>query len=325
MTEQRVLILSNSEDATSDYLGGRLEEIGIEFSRFDTDTDCVEAGFVFDQNGPFIEWKGACLRPEQVSTIILRRPKPIELGLGRDQHYERHASLEWSEGLEGFLAHIAEHKWINHPIKNCMASHKVEQLARARQFCLNVPDTLVTNSPSMASSFLDEKNGELVVKPIASGFIERECGDTLIYTNDFNESHREILEDLGPCPVMFQEKIVKDFDVRLTVLDGEMVAVGMKHQHKNGDQILDIRRNNMQGVQYFSVEVPPQTKSRILGLLHDYGLRFAAVDFGVTGSGEWVFFEINPNGQWAWLDLKASADIFNLFAQSLQSFAENVT
>jgi hypothetical protein len=44
-------------------------------------------------------------------------------------------------------------------------------------------------------------------------------------------------------------------------------------------------------------------------LLEEYSLRFAAVDFAVANDGAWVFFEINPNGQWAWLDLAGATDV----------------
>ncbi|MGH4016972.1 MAG: hypothetical protein ACRDSL_24205 [Pseudonocardiaceae bacterium] len=29
--------------------------------------------------------------------------------------------------------------------------------------------------------------------------------------------------------------------------------------------------------------------------------RFRRLDFIVTPSGEWIFLECNPNGQWAWI------------------------
>jgi glutathione synthase/RimK-type ligase-like ATP-grasp enzyme len=34
------------------------------------------------------------------------------------------------------------------------------------------------------------------------------------------------------------------------------------------------------------------------------GLSFGALDFVLTPDGRFVFLEINPNGQWMWLDDK---------------------
>jgi hypothetical protein len=36
----------------------------------------------------------------------------------------------------------------------------------------------------------------------------------------------------------------------------------------------------------------------------------------VDREGKWIFFEINPNGQWAWLDLMGGLDIGALFLRS---------
>ena len=39
--------------------------------------------------------------------------------------------------------------------------------------------------------------------------------------------------------------------------------------------------------------------SALLGRLD---LPFGAFDFAVTPDEEWVFLEINPNGQWGWIE-----------------------
>jgi glutathione synthase/RimK-type ligase-like ATP-grasp enzyme len=41
------------------------------------------------------------------------------------------------------------------------------------------------------------------------------------------------------------------------------------------------------------------------------GLSFGALDFVLTPDGRYVFLEINPNGQWMWLDDKLGFGITN--------------
>ena len=36
--------------------------------------------------------------------------------------------------------------------------------------------------------------------------------------------------------------------------------------------------------------------------MRDFELKFGAFDFIVNKSDEWIFLEINPNGQWLWLE-----------------------
>lgn len=47
------------------------------------------------------------------------------------------------------------------------------------------------------------------------------------------------------------------------------------------------------------------------------GLLYAAFDFAVTPSGDWIFFECNPSGQWQWLEGETGAAISNAIAQLL--------
>ena len=43
--------------------------------------------------------------------------------------------------------------------------------------------------------------------------------------------------------------------------------------------------------------------------LDEFGLSFAAFDFGVTADGRWLLYEANPNGQWLWIAEKAGLPI----------------
>ena len=53
--------------------------------------------------------------------------------------------------------------------------------------------------------------------------------------------------------------------------------------------------------------------------MEHYELRFGAIDMVVSAAGDWYFLEINPNGQWAWLDMTAGT---NIAASFLQAFSE---
>ncbi len=52
--------------------------------------------------------------------------------------------------------------------------------------------------------------------------------------------------------------------------------------------------------------------------MDELGLFFGALDFAVTPGGRWVFFEVNPNGQWHWLAVKAGVPLVEAMADALQ-------
>jgi hypothetical protein len=77
--------------------------------------------------------------------------------------------------------------------------------------------------------------------------------------------------------------------VRITVVDEHLTAVAM-YRDVGGEQIVDIRRDNMQDVRYEWCVVPDLVHAQLRELLASYTLRFAAIDFAVTPQGQWVFF-----------------------------------
>lgn len=44
-----------------------------------------------------------------------------------------------------------------------------------------------------------------------------------------------------------------------------------------------------------------EVRRGVTALLRHADLLYGALDFIVTPSGEWIFLELNPNGQWAWI------------------------
>lgn len=312
-----ILVVTGSDDSTADYLCRRLERDRIPFVRFDTDADLPGVECSFDGRGPKLRLSDRSLEPPDVTHVWFRRPKPIKLVFDASPAELRHAAQEWSEAIEGFLAHIPEQRWINHPSRNANASHKLEQLSRARSHGLSTPDTIVTQRADALREFWSLCAGQIVVKPIACGFIERPAPDSnsLIYTSDVQLADLEDLSSLGNCPTLFQRRINKVDDVRVTVVDDDLVAVSLK-ANDAGHQRTDIRRDNMADVTYSIRTMPTDVRAAMLALVRGYGLRFAAIDFVIDVNDHWYFLEVNPNGQWAWLDLVGASDIASFFVRS---------
>jgi hypothetical protein len=312
-----LLIITNSGDVTADYLCGRLDEHSIGFQRLDTDRCLDQVVLSYSISTPVLRCEAQEWAAGDFAHVWFRRPLPLRLGIEMEDAERSHTLAEWSEALEGFLGHIPLKAWMNHPSCNVRASHKMEQLTRAASFGLAVPPTIVSQDADRVRSFWTECDGRMIVKPLASGYVERQSpsDDTVIYANRVPESALGDLSLVSRCPTLFQQELVKRLDVRLCVVDDRVVASGLVAKER-GEQRLDIRRRNMRDVSYVQVEPPPDVELALLGLVRSYGLRFAAVDMAVAEDGRWFFFEINPNGQWAWLDISGGFDVGQLFVQS---------
>jgi hypothetical protein len=123
---------------------------------------------------------------------------------------------------------------------------------------------------------------------------------------------RQRVKEFVRCPffhqalvsVLDQQGVIeKTCDVRITVIGQDVHAVELTAKELDGSQRCDIRRNNMDDVTYRTISLPLDVMASIKCLMGQYHLRYAAIDMAIGTDGKWYFFEVNSNGQWAWLDL----------------------
>ncbi|HKB89131.1 MAG TPA: hypothetical protein VKC60_01310, partial [Opitutaceae bacterium] len=220
-----ILIITSRDDATADFVTARLRRS--EYVRLDSEdlpsgvkVECSEkfAAIVIGRK----KWA-----PMDFSGIWYRRPKAITFSGAADKAEAQHAAAEYTAALEGFLALVPSEKWINLPSRNVLAGHKPEQIRRAKNLGFLLPRTLITQDGSRLRKFWKECRGNVIVKPLSSGYIERETPseDSLIYTNQLKEEDLECDEEIARCPTLFQERISKTADIRITVVDNEIEAV----------------------------------------------------------------------------------------------------
>jgi hypothetical protein len=310
-----LLVITSRSDQTADYLCRQLTDVPIAFARLDTDLFRLDLlGISHSLGATRLRIVDRWYSPSEFSHVWFRRPEPlVRLDCTPE---EAHVAAEWSEAIEGFLGQIPAKCWMNHPSNNVRASHKIEQLVRARALGLRAPHTLVTQDPPALLEFWRACNRKVIVKPMSYGYIERDQpeDDTHIYTNEVLPEHLVRAIGLPACPTLFQERVDKAVDVRITIVDGNAIAVALRAAGPPGTQRLDIRRDSMRDVSYETIALPTDIHARLAHLVDSYSLRFAAIDMAIDRSGEWVFFELNPNGQWAWLDQLGAANIAAHFA-----------
>jgi hypothetical protein len=304
-------VLTNSQDATADFLGRKLDAQGVAYARLNTDRFIHDALLTATEADACLYLNGDRFTPESFSHVWQRHPEKLNLGPNSDEAKTVHIGQEWSAALQGWLARIPIERWINHPANNAAASYKVEQLWRARRFGLNVPPTLVTQSRDEARKFYEDRRKTVIVKPVHGGYVERNSGhaDTVVYTHAIDPSEILLFPSGKACPALLQERVKKRCDVRITLVDQHLHAVALTAKDAAGEQRLDIRRNQMSDVSYAAISVPADVGTALRRYVASYGLRFAALDMAIDDAGQWVFFELNPNGQWAWLDQSGASDI----------------
>jgi glutathione synthase/RimK-type ligase-like ATP-grasp enzyme len=206
-------------------------------------------------------------------------------------------------------------RWVSHPSRVADAEFKPLQLQLAAECRLRVPRTLITNDAVHVREFVEQLSGPMIYKPLSAPSVRTDGELRLIYTTQVDIS--TLLDaDIRLTAHLFQEWVSKEYDVRLTVVGDRFFAVAI---HANSDRAYIDWSSDYSALKYESIETPEDVRFSIKALLKRLGLAFGAFDFTVTPEGEWVFLELNPNGQWGWIEDRTDLPITPAVADLLTS------
>lgn len=229
-----------------------------------------------------------------VNAVWWRRPQPFELHPGVTDPVDRQfVYTECSQAVTG-LFHALDAAWMNDPARDRVAGHKLYQLRIAGEAGLEVPRTHVTNDPDSARAFAAETGpSETVYKAfIAQPEAWRE-------TRVLTPEEMAHLDDVALAPVIFQEYVPGDVDLRITVVGEEVFAVAI--DASDTDYPTDYRMN-VGDARVEAHDLPTTVRERLLAFMDRLGLVYGAIDMRLTPDGRYVFLEVNPSGLWLFVE-----------------------
>ncbi len=303
-----VLIITNTQDLTSDFIVKEINRRKIPFARLNTDEfPNMAIGNAYYSNGLTkitMKWENRkkFLDFDKVTSVLYRRPIfPIPNPQIDDEAIRHFCIDECYEFLRGIWLSL-DCFWMSHPESIRKAEHKLVQLKLAKKIGFIIPETLISNDPVEVTYFYRNLNKKMVIKPLYMGFVNYPGNPRNIYTSQVLEEDMKAIEDVRCTPSIFQEKIEKDFDVRVTVIGDKIFPVKIFTTKALPKHMPDWRCIPYQNLRYSIYTLPADVKEKCIELVNKLNLEFGAIDLAVDKEGNHVFFEINPNGQWAWLE-----------------------
>jgi len=322
-----ILIITNKLDPHADWVIRLLKRKGIDFARFNTEDfpqkvvvswEASEVGFEGEVNLP----SGKNVILSQVSACWYRRPLPPVVNKQIFTEHSKKFVLEESKEFLSFLWNNMNCFWINHPLDIKRAESKPLQLKFASKCGLSIPRTLITNSPKKAKEFCESCNGLVISKVLGRGEVEYQNDYYFIYTHRLKPEDLKNLSDIRFAPVIFQEHIEKSVEIRVTIF-GEKVFACEIHSQDSEKTKDDWRHYDFENVKHEVHQLPIEIEKKCLKLVKLLGLKFGAIDMILTPGGQYVFLELNPNGQWLWVEhlvgLPISNALIDLLLNSLKS------
>jgi glutathione synthase/RimK-type ligase-like ATP-grasp enzyme len=306
MDSSSLLIISNKGDITTDLVVKRLYQRDISFRRFNTEEFPQNVSCLIKLNNgdnqfsiTTANWE---LSSNDIKSIWYRRPKnPDFTNISFTQEEFIFAIRESNSFLLNLWAILKDKKWVNNPFDLYRAERKAFQLKIATNCGFNVPNTIITNNFNAVSEFIEYNHRNVIAKPISHGGFGKE-DEYAIYTSDLENSEYVInKEDIQNSPFILQEKIKKKYDVRVSIFGTKIFA--HKIQSKKDSDDIDWRVLNPYEITYELLDLDHNLQDKIIQFMTLLNLKYCAMDFVVDINENWYFIEINPNGQFAWLEI----------------------
>lgn len=315
-----IIVITREADSHGAHMINLLKSRGenvmrLDYSRFPA---VAEAGFSISGSGASLRISDELtVQGERVKSVLNRRqaePLPPQGLQGPAGEYVVRESRAFLDALPQLIDSF----WLSDPDMVRIANRKPYQLRVAKRLGFVIPRTIVTNSPDEAREFFNGLATDMAAKPLLSPGVKLEEDKIIsLYTQRIPKNSETIeFQSVKNCPLIFQEYKEKAFELRITVVCGQAFACAI-HSQKSEKTKHDWRRYDLTNTPHEIFELPDEVREKCVKLVEELGLSFGCIDMIVTPEGEYVFLEINPNGQWLWIERLTKMPISDAIADVL--------
>jgi hypothetical protein len=310
-------------DVHADFVIGELKKLEVPVFRFHTEDFPVRSQVSI--SGAGTEWSAEIrtplrsLRLPEVRAAWLRRPgDPVVDSAVRPESQE-FAFQQARSTLTTLYALIGD-RWLSHPDSMRAAADKVQQLRHAAAAGLAVPSTLISNDTDRVVEFQDGNRqlgrGTAIKALWARNPVSYDGSRRLPLTTAWPDNvDPALVATIRVAPAVFQAYVPKQREIRAVVIGREVFAASVDSQAIPAARH-DVRAGTGQAG-YEAYDLPAEIRSALLELTRGFGLRFCSADLVLTPDGQHVFLDLNPNGQWLWLETEAGLPLSAAMAELL--------
>ncbi|MBD2452291.1 MvdC family ATP-grasp ribosomal peptide maturase [Nostoc sp. FACHB-152] len=316
-----VLLITHSGDYfTIDRVAAALLKRGVQPFRLDTDKFPMDAKlqayFSNLENHHIVEYSDRTFDTRQVQAVWMRRIWEPHLSSELAPKFRAACTRESLAVLDGFWDSLRTARWVDNLQKIDAAENKMRQLRVAAEVGLVIPQTLITNDPKQAREFYQQVEGKMIAKLLRPLSYSMEGSSFFMYTSAVKEEDLIDAESLRYCPMVFQEQIPKQQELRAVYVNGNLF-VGALDASDYAASTQDWRCAEQNACTWNTYQLPDDIIRRLDKFMSRFGLKFGAFDFIVTPDGEYVFLEINPTGEWGMLERDLNYPISDAIADAL--------
>ncbi|MCC5634815.1 MvdD family ATP-grasp ribosomal peptide maturase [Nostoc sp. CHAB 5844] len=184
------------------------------------------------------------------------------------------------------------------------ANHKQLQLKVAREVGLLTPRTLTSNNAEAVKQFAQDCPQGIITKMLSSFAIYDGQGrENVVFTTPITADDLENMEGLRFCPMTFQENVPKALELRTTIVGHQVFTAAVDSQSLAGSTYDWRKEGRTLAKNWQPYNLPEDVEKKLLKLMAEFGLNYGAIDIIVTPDGQHVFLEVNPVGEFFWMEI----------------------
>jgi glutathione synthase/RimK-type ligase-like ATP-grasp enzyme len=303
-----ILCLSHTQDFyTIDIVQQQLAALGNDVYRLNSDLFSHRLQFDYGQgtDGHFeflLKTGDRTFCSTDVTAVWYRKLWHITPPPELDNAYHRIFHQEYDTMRDIFFDALAQVPWMNNmPRDHHIAGNKALQLQLAAKNGLEVPRSLFTNHPERLRDFFHTVcNRQMIAK--LHGTLSRSMSGSgaFLPTTQVQEDDLQRLETLPYCPMIFQELVPKQYELRVIYVAGQIFA-GQIDTRASAQGQTDWRAANDIKAAWAAYTLPDEVCTCIDNMMQEMGLLFGALDIIRHTDGRYIFLEVNPQGEWGML------------------------
>lgn len=315
-----VLFVCGKTDLTADLVLLEIRKRDVEVIRLNVEdfpvTLRISSQLTPNHKSWLVDFSGVSL--EKIRSVYYRPHKEPRSSPKIKNPRERNLIIEQSQLLVEWLEDMFKCFWLNSPRAINKARSKALQLSIAANIGFQIPDTLITNNPKSARDFYRKHSGNIISKLLQATPATRELPG-FIFTKRLTREDMKLINQVKYSPVLFQEYIEKKYEIRATVVGRKVFAAKIDSQAMV-NTVNDWRQYEFgKPPPHKSIRLPMEIEDRLIGMNEKLAIKFGAYDLIYTPKGEYVFLEVNANGQWGWIQELTGLPISSAIADILMN------
>jgi ATP-GRASP peptide maturase of grasp-with-spasm system len=300
-----VLIVIFSQDysePSTDEVIDWIDYLNIPFKRLNGIDFYNEVSLVFDKK---VNIKLPSIYTEEISVVWFRRwiatqnRQELLLEMGNEDKIDPFA-LQFNEYLKNELKVLTTFFFDNIPCEKLYSKiheneiNKLNVLKKAVELGISIPATYVFSKKHEFEVITKSKR--LITKSISNSTAIKKSGISYVaYTSVCDTIPNEVGEQFSPS--LFQEFIPKRYEIRAFLINKIFYSMAIFSQSDTQTQV-DFRKYNQDNPnRLVPFKLPVDLENKLINLANSFDLKNGSFDLIRTVDGEYIFLEVNPEGQ----------------------------